>query len=253
MLSLALASAVLLAAASPAPRPAARAKKPAARAAAPVAKAPAVYFEQTATTTVDGKAGGAQRSRVYWQGKKIRLESGDTFDPLVLLLDLERDRGIRLDAPSKTAIVIDMEALRSESTLNFSMAGDVMGATDLRSSPLPGRREVAGYTCQGYRLRAGDLRLDVWVAPGVRVPMEAFTDLLEFSGAAQSLGELLPEIQKLPGFPLETRSRVEADGRVYESVARVTLIKTDPLPKSLFEPPAGYQTVLEPPPTREDE
>src|SRR5688500_4199365 len=125
MLSLAV-SAMLLAAATPAPRPAARAKKPAARAAA-VAKAPAVYFEQTATATVDGRSGPEQRSRVYWQGKKIRLESGDTFDPLVLLLDLERDRGIRLDAPSKTAIVIDMDALRSESTLNFSLAGDVMG------------------------------------------------------------------------------------------------------------------------------
>jgi hypothetical protein len=247
MIALSLASAMLLAAATPGPRPPARARaKTPAAAPAPVAKAPSVYCEQTATTTVDGPAGPSQRSKVYWQGRKIRLESGDAFDPLILLLDLERDRGIRLDTMSKTAIVLDMAALRSESTLDFSLAGDVMGPHDLRSTALPGRREVAGHTCQGYRIRGGDLRLDVWVAPGLRVPMEAFTDLLALSGAAESLGELLPEIQKLPGFPLETRSRVESGGSIYESVARVTVIRTEPLPKSLFDPPAGYATMLEP-------
>jgi len=223
---------------------------------APAASEPSVYFEQTARTTVDGTPAPAVHSRVYWHGKKARLESGDAFDPFVLLLDLARDRSVRLDAASKTAVVLDTGALRSESSLGFSLAGDAMGADDpdaLRSEPLPGRKQVAGYVCEGHRIHGHDVRIDVWVSRAVGVPMSVFTDFLEWSGAADAMAGLLPQIQKLPGFPLETRSHLVTGEHTYDIVATITRIKTEPIPAATFEVPARYRTVIEPPSQNEPE
>jgi hypothetical protein len=151
--------------------------------------------------------------------------------------------GFQLDAKTKAAVPIDMAALQTDTNLGFSMAGDTVDPPGgLRSAPLPGRRTIAGHSCEGHRIRGQDVRLDVWVARSVPVSVDRFTELLEWSGAAQSLGGLLPEIRKLRGFPLETRSQLTRDGHVYVSTATITQIKTDALSPSLFEVPEGYRT-----------
>jgi hypothetical protein len=208
---------------------------------APAADPAAVYFEQTATASVDGKARPTAKSRVYWRGNKIRMESSDPFAPFAVILDLDLNRGFKLDTKSKTAEPIDMAALQTQSNLGFSMAGEVVDPPGgLRTSELPGSRVVAGMTCTGYRIRGRNVQLDVWISKAPRVSIDTFADFLEWSGAAQSLGDLLPELRKLPGFPLSTHSKMTTNGHVYETKANITVIKTDPLPASLFELPAGY-------------
>jgi hypothetical protein len=199
-------------------------------------------FEQTATTTVDGKAGPAVRSRVYWSGRKVRLESGDAFEPLVMLIDLEHDRAYRLDAASRTAVRLDVDSLRARAHMGFAMAGDSIGAGEdsLRGQTLPGTRAIAGYKCTGHRLRAGETRIDVWLTKGVAVDMDAFAELLDWSGASSAMGGLLPALRELGGFPMETRSRVTADRRVYETRAAVTSLDQKKLPPALFEVPSSF-------------
>ena len=206
-----------------------------------------VFFEQTATTTVDGKPGPMATSRVYWSGRKVRLESGDAFEPLILLLDLENGRAYRLDPPTKTAVLLDVDALRSRSHLGFAMAGDRMGSSidGFRKQKLAGQRTIAGRVSTGYRLRAGETRVDVWMAAGLPLDMEDFTEFLEWSGAAAALGGLLPELERLDGFPLETRSRVVTDGHVYETRATVTRLKQQPLDAALFAPPPSFKLETE--------
>jgi hypothetical protein len=57
------------------------------------------------------------------------------------------------------------------------------------------------------------------------------------------LGGLLAEIRRLPGFPLQTRARVEVLGEPRETVSTVTKIVVGPQPASLFEVPPGWLTV----------
>jgi len=204
-----------------------------------------VFFEQTSSSTVDGQAQTTLRSRVYWRGHNVRLESGDLLQPTVLLLDLENERAVRLDPKAKTAAELDMKALRAQTNLGFSMAGDTVSDDNdrFRTTDIEGARTIAGYSCRGHRIRSKNARVDVWTGAAVPVPMKMFEEFLDWSGAAQSLGGLLPEIQQLPGFPLETRSRFTVNGHVYESVATITVLKTDPLADSLFETPKGYRAV----------
>ena len=202
-----------------------------------------IVFEQTSATTVDGKTGPTVRSRVYWSGRKVRLESGDGEGPLVMLLDLEHDRAYRLDASSKTAERIDVDAMRARSHLGFAAAGDRLGAGDedaVRTQPLTGSRLIAGYKCTGHRLRAGETRIDVWLASDVPVDTEAVAEFLDWSGASSAMGGLLPAMRALGGFPMETRSQVTSEGHVYETRASVVSLERKRLDPALFEVPASF-------------
>lgn len=206
-----------------------------------------IFFEQTSSTTVDGKPGPVATSRVYWSGRKVRLESGDAFEPLILIIDFEQDRAYRLDPAAKTALRLDADALRTRAHLGFALAGDrLASSTDaFRRQKLQGRRTIAGRACIGHRLRAGDTRVDVWMADGLPLDMDDFTEFLEWSGAKAALGGLLPELARLEGFPLETRSRIVADGHVYETRATVTRLKQEPLDPALFAPPPSFRIEAE--------
>jgi hypothetical protein len=62
-----------------------------------------------------------------------------------------------------------------------------------------------------------------------------------------SLRGLFSEIRKLPGFPLETRSRISILGEVQETLSTVTKVKLGGVAPGLFEPPAGYSMRKEEP------
>ena len=55
-------------------------------------------------------------------------------------------------------------------------------------------------------------------------------------------------IRRLPGFPLQTRSRVEVMGEVQETLSTVTKVSAGPFAAGLFEPPPGYRVETEEPP-----
>ena len=90
--------------------------------------------------------------------------------------------------------------------------------------------------------------MDVYVTEALPVGIEAFTDFLEWSGASQSLAGLMGELRRLPGFPLQTRSRVTILGEEHETVSTVTKVKVGPLAPALFERPGDYRLRAEPPP-----
>ena len=72
-----------------------------------------------------------------------------------------------------------------------------------------------------------------------------FADFLEWSGAGQALAGLVAAVRALPGFPLETRMRVNVLGEVQETVSTVTAIRVAAPPDGLFDVPAGWRVVRE--------
>jgi Domain of unknown function (DUF4412) len=205
-----------------------------------------VYFEQTTVALVGGKvAGPGVTARVWYAGKRMRLEPGQAPSGTALLLRLDEGRGWRLDPARKVAIALDVERLRDQSQMDASMAGQLMGVGGgLRTQTLPAK-VVGGYRCSGHRLTMGSSVLDVYLTQRIGAGVSAFTDFLDWSGAAQSMGELIDALRKLPGFPLEMRSRVDVLGEIHETIATVTNVKVGPLADSLFAPPLGWTEVSE--------
>lgn len=210
-----------------------------------------VYFEQVTVTSVDGKpTGPGVTSRVWSSGRRLRLEVGPGPHAPALLILLDAGRALRLDPVEKVAEEVGLDRLRARSHADASVAGDLMGAAEegaVRTRPLGTSRIVAGHPCDDYRITGPLLRMDVCVAVGVPLRVDAFTDFLEWSGAEQSLGGILAEMKRLPGFPLETRTRVEVVGSVHQTRSTITRIRVGPQPTGLFAPPPGYRVVAEAP------
>jgi hypothetical protein len=215
-----------------------------------LAPAPAdVYFEQTVVTATDGRAAGpGVVSQVWYSGKKMRMEAGGVAGGPAFILRLDRGKAYRVDPEARTVTEIDAEALRAQSQLDLSMAGDLMGGADnVRTTRLERDRSIAGYACKGYRIAAGSTAMEVYVTRALPVGIEAFADFLEWTGAEAALGGVLAELRKLPGFPLETRTRVSVLGKVHETLSTVTAVKLGPQPAALFEPPGEFRLVVEEP------
>jgi hypothetical protein len=210
-----------------------------------------VYFEQTTVTSTPGSPGGpGVASRVWYSGKRMRMEPGGAAAGPAFVLRLDTGQAWRLDPATRTALAIDVERLRSQAQMDLAMAGDLMGAEEgaARTAPLRARKTIAGYPCRGYRITSAASVMDVYVTEDLPVGVEAFTDFLEWSGASQSLAGLMGELRRLPGFPLQTRSRVTVLGEEHETVSTVTKVKVGPLAPALFERPREYRLQAEPPP-----
>lgn len=204
---------------------------------------PDVSFEQTTVTTAPGATPGPGiKSRVFVSGRRLRLEGASPNGP-AFILQLDAGKAYRTDPERKVVFPVDLLQLRNRSQMDASAASDLMGSIaegDVRTVALEGTRTIAGHSCQGYRLSAGSLRMEVCLAAGLPVGIDAFSDLVEWSGAGQAMAGILAELRKLRGFPLETRSRVSVNGQVHETVSTVTRIDVAPQPRTLFEPPAGW-------------
>ncbi|HUG53858.1 MAG TPA: DUF4412 domain-containing protein [Vicinamibacteria bacterium] len=208
---------------------------------------PDVYFEQSTVLYEDGRAAGpGVVSRVWYAGKRMRLEAAGVVDAPALILRLGEGKAYRVEPDRRRVVALDLDRLRTQAQMDLSVAGDLMGAGEearVRTAPLPGTRTIAGQACRGFRISGPSAVLELWVAPGLPVGVDAFVDFLEWSGATQSLAGFVQELRKLPGFPLETRSRVSVLGEVQETLSTVTKVTVGPVDPALFEPPAGYRVV----------
>lgn len=218
--------------------------------AAVLAAAPAqgLYFEQTTALAQAGLAPRGVRSRVWCSGRRLRLEAADAPGGPALVLRLDEGRVLRLDPESRTATELDAAQLRSRSASDAAVAAGLMGGLAeerLRTSPLEKRRTIAGHPCQGFRIASRSVVVETWVADDVPAGADTFADFLQWSGAAQALSGLLAAIRALPGFPLETRMRVNVLGEMKETVSTITLIRAAAVPAERFEVPAGWRLVSE--------
>jgi hypothetical protein len=212
------------------------------------APAAGVSFEQITTVYRAGQPAPGVRSRVSCSGRRMRLEAADGAGGPALVLRFDESRALRLDPETKTATELDAERLRARSQSDAALAAGLMGASgddELRTTPLPGARTIAGHACRGYRLAGRFVTVEAWVAEDVPVRASVFADFLEWSGAGQALAGLVAAVRGLPGFPLETRMRVSVLGEVQETVSTVTAIRVAAPPQGLFDVPAGWRVVRE--------
>jgi len=213
--------------------------------------APGLYFEQTTIVYVDGEpAGPGVRTRAWHSSQGLRLESADMDGGPSLILRLDLDRAWRLDPGKRLAIELDTTRLRERSQADAALAGSLIGAGEpgsVRTRAIAGPRTVAGHACRGFQLRGPSVDMTVWVADDLHVGVDAFADFLEWSGASRSLGGLLDQIRALPGFPLQTHTRVEALGELRETVSTVTVVEVGPQPEERFEVPEGWRVLAEAP------
>ena len=151
------------------------------------APGPQMYYEQSVRITRGGQPAGSTTSKVYWSGRRIRMESGDS----VLLLQLDTGQAFRLVPSQKLTVELDVERLRARAQLDLATAADALEAgqdSNVRSALSGPTRSVAGYVCQPHRVRTATASFEVCVSRTVPVGMEAFAEYLQWSGASEPIG-----------------------------------------------------------------
>ncbi len=211
-------------------------------------------FDQTTrSVAADGSLGPGVLSRVFYSGRRIRLEAGGGAGGTALILRLDEGRAWRLDPERKQAVELDIDRVRAKAQMDASLAGDLMGlGADVptpRPARLRGTRTIAGHLCKGFRITTGATVMDVWLATDLPASMATFAEFLEWTGAGATFGGLVAALEDLKGFPLETRTRVSVLGEVHETLSTVTRLTLGAGSPVLFEVPAGYTTVREPGPS----
>jgi hypothetical protein len=209
------------------------------------ARAP-VYFEQQTETLVDGQPSGPTlRSRAWIAGRKLRLEREDAPAGSALIIRLDQGRALRVDAERHVVSQIDLDQELTQSRIEMGVAGDLMGGR-VRVAPLKAPRRIAGFDCRGHRIETDAGSVDVWMTSDLPLDAQVFSEFLQWLGADESMGPYLDALRRLPGFPLETHSRLQISGRRVETRSKVTRVRVEAVDESLFEVPAGYRQETEP-------
>lgn len=210
-----------------------------------------LYFEQSTVVYEQGQSlGPGVRSRVWHSQGCLRLEAGDVVRGPALVLCPGRNQALRLDPGRRVVVRLDLARLRERSQSDAAVAAGLMGGGEedsVRTRAFEERRTIAGHPCRGFRITGPSVQMEVWVADDLGIGVDVFADFLDWSGAGSALGGLLTAIRALPGFPLETHTRVDVFGEIKETVSTVTAIEVGPQPAALFEIPEGFRLEEEAP------
>src|SRR5689334_12653122 len=90
---------------------------------------PDIYFEQTTVVFEGGRpAGPGVVSRVWYAGRRLRMEPGGVVDGPALILRIDQGKAYRLEPATRRAVIVDLERLRARAQMDTALAGDLMGA-----------------------------------------------------------------------------------------------------------------------------
>src|SRR5688572_33375215 len=88
-----------------------------------------VYFEQTTVAYADGRPSGpGVVSRVWYGGRRMRMEGGGMTPAPALILRLDQGKAYRVDPAQRRVTVMDAERLRTRGQMGSAMAGELTGA-----------------------------------------------------------------------------------------------------------------------------
>jgi hypothetical protein len=212
--------------------------------------------------------------KMYYMPKKIKSESADKGD--VLILRLDKEVMTSMDSKAKTYWQMTFSEMsermkKSSAEMDAAMAdmqkemegmseGERKMAEQMMKSMRPGQRSegpkievtktgdketISGYSCTKFTVtKDGKELLSIWASKDVKEFEAMRKDFEEFQKRMAEMNPMIPEglsegMQKIEGFPIETDMP-----RGLKQV--VTKIEKRSIPADEFEIPAGYTKVKAP-------
>jgi hypothetical protein len=221
---------------------------------------PAARAGVTLIVQKKGDAGGKPNA-VYLDADRMRLEDGQK----ILIFDAAKQTLVGVNPADRTYEVMTaddakqaaaqmrklMESMPPEQRKQMEKlapgAGKPHKTEQIKLVPIGGKKTVAGYTCDQYRVIVDGKPSEEgcyipWSEKVVtRADMAVFDRFGEFfSGAfgAAARGGVSERIARYPGLPA-VRTPIEPDGSMGPEEQLVS-VKRGPLPAELFAPPVGY-------------
>ena len=215
----------------------------------------------------NGKPSGTETS--YLSNDHIRRSESKGTD---MIIDLKTGTMTNIDMNKKTYYLVtrsDMEAMQAKMSerMNDPKMKQMMAAMQGMSSSMAESaevkktgvsRQVGKYSCEEWAITMGGMMsITECVTNDFKFPAQSWAALADFNasmrksmggfGASAKSGEDLAEKMKsIKGFPVATKTTVDAGVMKTVISSEVTQVSHDSLPASTWEVPQGYKLVESP-------
>jgi hypothetical protein len=214
------------------------------------ALAPALAADEiTMVSTFESSMAKGSTSTTYMGKDKLRTVEGDTET----IVDYTTGEMTFIDTKKKsywTTSPADLEAKFAE--LNEQLQGLPMmdkifgAASEVEVTKLGSTQQVAGYTCNDYRISMGDAYVfELCATSELKPPADVhqarrlmFANMGPMAG---KMGKLFDEMSKIEGLPLVSNFSMTMMGRTMSTSTRATEVKVGSIPAATFEIPAGFK------------
>jgi len=205
--------------------------------------------EITVVSTLESSAVKAATSTTYMGKNKLRTVEGDTET----IVDYETGEIAFLDTKKKNYWVTTPAELEeqfaelSQLLQDMPMVDRIFGkASEVEVTELGTSQQVAGYSCDDYRVAMGDAYVfEICAASELEVPMDVnaarrlmFANMGPMAGR---IGKLFDELSKIEGLPLVSSFTMTMMGRTISTETRATEVQVGPISDSTFEIPANFK------------
>jgi hypothetical protein len=205
--------------------------------------------EITVVSTFKSSMAQGSTSTTYMGKDKLRTVEGDS-DTIV---DYQTGELTFIDTKKKSYWVTTPQQLEAKFTelnellKNMPMVDQIFGkASEVEVKNLGTTQQVAGYTCDDYRIAMGDAYVfQLCAASDLKVPTDVHAArrvmFANMGPMAGRIGKLFDEMSKIEGLPLVSSFSMTMMGRTMSTETRATEVKLGPIPDSTFAIPAGFK------------
>lgn len=196
-----------------------------------------------------GEAPREEVSKTYVAYGKMKVASSDP-QGTDMIVDPETGILTFLNDQAKQYYKIDTKGMKSSMTQpGIDQMRAMMEKTQVSVERTDETKQVNDWSCRKYLVKKTgmmDIEQEVWATEDVDIDLDRYTDLMSMSGPDGLLGDSpaakaqREEMDKIAGYPILTKSKVQMMGADMETESEVKVIREEPMPASLFEIPEGY-------------
>jgi hypothetical protein len=189
-----------------------------------------------------------------------------------VIIDLKTGVMTTIDARKKTYYVVtrkDMEAVQAKMNERMSdpkmkqmmaamqgMSSSMASSTEVKKTGVT--RKVAGYSCEEWLINMGGMmNMTECVTSDFKYPVQTWAALADFNesmrksmsgfgASAKSGAELAEKMKSIKGFPVATKTTVDAGITKTTTSSEVAELSRTPIPVSTWEVPTGFTQIDNP-------
>jgi len=201
------------------------------------------------TSGLMGETPTEELSKTYIAYGKMKVASSKS-DGADMILDPTTGTMTFLNNAKKEYYQIDVKSMmEGMSQPGMEQMRAMMEKTQIKVEDTGETRKIGDWDCTKYEVtKTGmmDIQQEIWAAKDVDIDLDRFNNLMSMSGPNGLLGDSAAakaqraEMEKVKGYPILTKTRMQMMGSTMETESEVKVIRHEPMPASMFEIPDGY-------------
>ncbi|WP_242470687.1 DUF4412 domain-containing protein [Thiocystis violacea] len=210
-----------------------------------------IYIETVNRSTgLMGEAPREEVSKTYVAHGKMKVASSDPQGADMILDPASGDMAFLNHAEKEYYQINAKSMMAGMSQPGIEQMRAMMEQNKITVVATDETRKINEWNCRKYQVKkTGMMEIDqeIWATEEVDLDLDSYTDLMSMSGPEALLGDSPAaqaqrvEMEKVKGYPILTKSKVQMMGSTMETESEVKVIRKEPMEAKFFEIPADYQ------------